>query len=43
MTDPEKLSAELYEANLWAEENPDAWLSILLSLEMADDCLAHSV
>ncbi len=43
MPDSETLAAELADANRWAEENPDAWLSILLDLETADDFLSHTV
>lgn len=37
MNDPEKLSAELRDQNQWALDNPEAWLSILLDIETADD------
>ncbi len=43
MIDPEALSAELYDANRWAEENPDAWLSLMLDLDNADDFQPQAV
>ncbi len=37
MHDPENLSRQLAEQNQWALDNPEAWLSILLDVETADE------